>query len=155
MPAITSKTVILSIVYFFLVIIVLLLMDVALGYFLQYVLFKVLDWFNGLSLFFKISLLFIGGSVILAILTSLFRGFATAISHLVFKFFPVNGFTLISSLILCVMNTILNIIGIWRMAPYYDFWIVVELIWLSGFVWGLNSVVIGKNIYKTPEYEAI
>jgi hypothetical protein len=155
MSPITLKTAVLSIIYFLLVIIVLLLMDVALGYFLQYVLFKVLDWFNGISLFFKISLLFIGGTAILAILTSLFRGFATGISHIMFKFFPVNAFTSISSLTLCIINTASNIIGIWRMAPYYDFWIVVELMWLSGFVWTLNSVVIGKNVYKTPEYDAI
>ena len=123
----------------------LLLLDVGLGYFLNNIVFVILDWFNRLNIFFKIFILLVGGGVLLGMLFGLVGGVAKIISHFIFKYFPLNWFTLVSSLVLSITNTIFNIIGLWRIPESYNFWVVIELIMLSLFVWSLNSIVIGKN----------
>lgn len=145
MSEITAKSVTLSVIYFVVVIVILFFLNLALGWFFDNVVFNILDWFNRLSLVWKIVLLILGGITILQVLLGLFAMIAKFLSSLIFSFAPVNNFTVISSLILATVNTIYNVIVLWKIAPNYSFWVVIELIFLSFFIWSLNTVVVAKT----------
>jgi hypothetical protein len=142
MPAnITPKIVILSAVYFILVIVVLLLMDIGLFYFINNIVISILNWFNGLSLTIKLLILLVGGAIAFSAFLSITQRLSSLIGGLVFNVLPQNLFTVISAMILSIANTILNIIWLWKIPEHYDFWIVCELLLLTGFAWGLSDII--------------
>jgi len=57
----TPKIALLSALYFILAVILLLILDIALAWFFNNVVFNIFDWFNRINIFWKITILFIGG----------------------------------------------------------------------------------------------
>jgi hypothetical protein len=52
---------------------------------------------------------------------------------------------LVASMILAVANAIFSIVVLWKMPENYNFWIVLELILVSVFIWSLNFIVIMRS----------
>jgi len=142
----TPKTASLSALYVILAIVLLVLLDWGLYFFIRYPVVSILDWFNALGFAWKLFILFVGGGT----LFSIFLGFTSRLSTLVggsiFNTLPQNVFTIYSSFGLSVINTIYNLIWLWRFPKHYGFWIICELIMLSGFIWGLTSIIIPSKV---------
>lgn len=151
MKNIRFKTVALSALYFLLSAIILIALDFLIELFFNGVVFKMLDWFNGISIFWKIIILFFGGFALFAFILNFFSKISSALGEFIFSKMPVNYFTLFAPLVLAVINTIINIIQLWKMPESYNFWIVCELIILSIFLWAINSIVVPVN--KQTKYD--
>ena len=135
----TPKIALLSALYFIIAMVLLFFVDVGLFYFINDVLINILNWFNRLTLFFKIFILVIGGGLFFALL-ELVQRFTTLLGGLIFNHLPQNWFTLISTFIISICNAILGIVWLWRIPNNYTFWIVCELIVLSGFIWSFSAI---------------
>ena len=138
---ITPKIVLLSALYLIIAVILIFLLDLGLEWLLNNVIFSVLDWFNKLTLFFKILLLLIGGGSLFWALLEMTGKISTLLGGLIFNKLPQNLFTVIAPFILAIANAIWYIIILWKIPEHYNFWIVCELIFLSGFVWQLSAIV--------------
>lgn len=108
---------------------------------MEYIVEPVLNWFNHLSTFIKIIVLLFGGLAIYGALLGVVSRIATLLAGLIFDKLPQNWFTLISSLVLAFANGIWNLIILWSIPNKYNFWIVLELLILSGFILSLCAVV--------------
>ena len=125
-----------------LAIVLLILIDIGLYFFINNVVLNVLNWFNELKIGYKILLLIIGGGSVFMLMLQIFGLISTFLGLLVFQSLPKNGFTLISTAVIAVANATWQIIIIWGVAPYFNFWIVCELLILSWFVLCLNATVV-------------
>jgi len=140
--AITPKIVLLSALYLIVAIIFIVLLDFGLEWLLANVIFSVLDWFNGLSYFWEILIIFLGGSSLFWGLLEITGKLSTLLGGLFFNKLPQNNFTAIAPFILANANAIWYIIILWKIPEHYGFWIVCELIFLSVFIWQLSAIVI-------------
>lgn len=143
--AITFKSVTLSIVYVILVIGLLFLLNLGLEYFFNNIVFSLMDWFNSLKTWFKIFLLVVGASTILTLLFAIANIAAALLNGLLLSWFPLSVFNVIASYILAIANAIFSIVVLWKVPKSYNFWIVVELLVLSVFVWSINSIVVMRK----------
>ena len=130
----------------------LFLLDIGLEWFLNDVLFGLLDWFNRLGLILKILLFAVGGVGLLYLLFGVFSLAAAFINELVLQWFPVNLFTVTVSVILVLCNAVLGIIELWRMPEAFGFWIVLELLLLSYFVFHVNWMLV-LRMDKVPSID--
>jgi hypothetical protein len=138
----TPKIAFLSAVYFIIALVLILIVDIGLYWFLQNVVFWILDWFNGLNLGFKLLIIFVGVASLFWTLLSAVGTITTLLGGLIFNKLPQNLFTSISSFVLAIANAIWNIIILWKIPEHYNFWVVVELILLSVFIWSLSAIVL-------------
>jgi len=127
--------------YFSIAAALLFLMNIGLYYFLDNVVFGILNWYNSQSLFLKIILLFGAGSLFTVFL-SITQRLSTLLGGLIFNKLPFNWFTMVSTFIIAIGNAIWNIYKLWQIPTHYDFWIVIELLTLSGFIWSLIAIVL-------------
>ena len=139
---ITPKVILLSIVYFIIAVFFILLVDLGLYFFFHKVVFNLLDWFNGLSFFFKLLLIIVGGTSLFSIILNLTSTLSSMVGGLIFNRLPLNWFTMISTFLLAIGNAAINIIWLWKIPEHYNLWIICELIILSGFIWSLISIVL-------------
>ena len=137
----TPRTVFLSIIYVLIAFVMLNILDVGLDWFLNTVVFAILNWFNRLSFIIKIVVLFLGLGVFIGFL-SLVGTFTTLLGGLIFNKLPNNNFTSITSFVLAICNAIWFIVRMWKIPDQYNFWVVCELILLSVFIWSLSSIVL-------------
>lgn len=138
---VTPKIALLSALYFIIALVLLFFVDVGIYYFINGVVLDIFNWFNRLSLFFKITLVLIGGTSLFYSLLMLVQRITTILGGFIFNRLPQNLFTVISTFIISIGNAILNIIWVWRIPEHYNFWIICELIILSGFIWSLSAIV--------------
>lgn len=133
---ITVRTILLSALHIIIAVIFLFLIDIALYYFINFVIPRGLDWINSLGLFIKLFLLIICEIILFTIAKriSLFGG-------LVLERLPENTFTKILTTLLSIANTIFITILLWKMPENYNFWIVFELLLLTFVVFVLNAIV--------------
>lgn len=137
----TPKIALLSALYLIVAIIFIVLLDFGLEWLLENVIFSVLDWFNGLSFFWKILIIFLGGGSLFWALLEMTGRISTLLGGLVFNKLPQNLFTVIAPFILAIANAVWYIIILWKIPEHYNFWIVIELIFLSVFIWQLSAIV--------------
>ncbi len=137
----TPRIVLRSALYLIIAVVLIFLLDLGLEWLLDNVIFSVLDWFNRLTLFFKIMLLLIGGGSLFWALLEMTGRISTLLGGLIFNKLPQNLFTVIAPSILAIANAIWYIVILWRIPEHYNFWIVIELIFLSGFIWQLSAIV--------------
>ena len=137
----TPRIALLSALYLIIAVALILLLDLGLEWLLNNVIFSILDWFNRLTLFFKILLLLIGGGSLFWGLLEMTGRISTLLGGLIFNKLPQNLFTVIAPFILAIANAIWYIVVLWRIPEHYNFWIVVELILLSVFIWQLSAIV--------------
>jgi len=115
--------------------------DLGVYYFLGDFVFTILNWFNGLNIFFKLLILFLGGLTIFIFILQLTQRISSLIGGVIFDRLPQNLFTILSTFIISIANAVLNIIWLWRIPDHFNFWIVLELIILSFFLWTLSAIV--------------
>lgn len=139
--SLTPKIALLSAIYLIIAVVLIFLLDLGLEWLFENLIFSVLDWFNSLKLFFKIIILFFGGSSLFWALLVMTGRISTLLGGLIFNKFPQNLFTVIAPFVLAIANAIWYIIILWKIPEHYNFWIVCELILLSGFIWQLSAIV--------------
>lgn len=139
---ITSKEIGLSALYAILIIAFAFLINLAMEWFSFKVLFKLLDWFNGLTLLWKLLVLFIGGFTVVTFIFILFQSIGALLSALIFGSLPQNLFTLIFCIVIFLASVVMSIIYMWRAFPFWNFWFVMEFIMLCLFVISLNSILL-------------
>ena len=136
------QTAVMSIAYVLIAIAILAIMDFGLYYLLNNLLFKWLNWFNGQSWLIMVLVFVFGVVLIFSAVTQLFSAIGGIIGNLIFSHFPMNMFTVIASSIVGIGNSIFCIIKLWTAAKHYSFVVVLELIYLSAFIWGLAGIVL-------------
>ena len=119
----TPKIALLSALNFIIAVVILFFEDVGLYYFINYIVIDILNWFNDLSFFFKIFLLLVGAGTLFYFLLEITQFLTAIITRLIFFFFPLNWFTLISTAIIAIGNAILCIIWLWRIPSHFNFWV--------------------------------
>ncbi|QEC68745.1 hypothetical protein FRZ67_16060 [Panacibacter ginsenosidivorans] len=141
----TAKNIFLSIAYVLVVLFVLSIVNFAFIYLLNGLVLDMFNWFNGQSFIIKLLVLFIGGSLLIGLMFNVFTGIAAFISEWIFNFFPKNAFTIWTSLILAVINAFYLMIKLWQTPNEFNFWVVIELIIMTLFVWSLNLALVMTN----------
>ena len=142
------KKTILSALYILVLLVVLFIIDAGLVYFLDNVLFVGLSFFNKQHWIIKLICLGFGGYAILEAILAFLTGMSRVIGYYVFKWFPVNDSIVVVAYALAIINSICIIVMVWRVPKHYNFWIVVELLMISGFIWGLSSIVLVPDEVK-------
>jgi hypothetical protein len=137
-----AKNIFLGIAYVLIAIILLFLVDLGLSYFLTHIVAYVFDWFNGISIFFKLFLILVGGFSLFAGLLQLTQRVSTILGGLIFNKFPDNPIASAIAMLIAIANAIWNIIWLWRVPFHYNFWVVCELLIMSFFIWSLCAIVL-------------
>ena len=135
------KSIFKGLIHILVVLIILYVMNIGLYYFLRFVFINIFIPFNAFHFFYKILALGIGGGIGYVLLKFIQRT-TTILGGLIFE--KING-TESSQLlvyIITIANTIYNIVRICKVPETYSFWIVCELIIISGFIWSLNYIVL-------------
>jgi hypothetical protein len=135
-----------AIVYLMVVVLVLGALDLTLLLLFDYAIFPLLDWFNGIHWVWKIILFLVGA---LAMVMSLLQALQRALSLLGGKMFdnlPANGYVKRGGELLAMVNAVITLIILWRQPAHYNFWVVIELIVLSVFIWTLISIVMPTKV---------
>ena len=140
-----SKNILLSILYVIIVAALLLLMNVGFSFFFNNLLLNMFNWFNERGLLIKIFLLFIGIIAVLKFALNVFTLLSGFLGNLILKKFPSNYFTQWISFLLFIACAYLSIKELWKLTDGYDFWIVVELLFISFFIIGFNFAIIQPN----------
>ena len=141
MSTITPKIIFLSVVYFITALVIITIVDIGLYFFLTHIVFRILNWFNDFNWILKLIFLFLGGATIFNLLLDWTSLLAQLLGGIIFNHLPLNWFTLISSMALSVINAVYNIIWLWKIPEHFTFWIICEMILLSGFIWSFCSIV--------------
>lgn len=142
------KIFLLSIGYLLTLIIMMGLTDYLLYLLLNHVIYDVFNWFNGLSFFWKFTLLVIGAGSIFSLVFSFFNAISNALNAFAFYFFPSNAFTLISSIILFLINIWIGIRAIWDSISHFNFWTTIEFIMLVFFLLSINAIFVDRHKMK-------
>lgn len=135
------KEALLSALHVIVTIVFLFLINMGFAWVVNHILLNFFDWFNGISLFWKLALLFLGGFIVvelIAVLSSLIAGFLGAI---LYRKLPVNKFTTSSAGLLVLAGFIWTLYDVWTFPSHFTFWIVIELLVISGFAYGLYYMV--------------
>ena len=125
------RNILLSILYVILIIPFAILLHYGLLAFCDFVVFKVLTWFNELSTFWKFVLIFLGGSAVITWLFSIFSAIGSLLSHFIFPRFPRNYFTIGVAVILFLLNVVMVVRAIWLAFPRWNFLFVLEFLILA------------------------
>jgi len=138
----TPKIALLSALYFIMAVIILLILDFALVWLFNNIVFNIFNWFNGINIFWKITVLLIGGWALFGYLLNITSRLTTLIGGLIFDRLPHNLFTSFSTTVLSIANIVFCIVALWKVPEHYSFWIVCELLILSSFIWSLGVIIL-------------
>lgn len=141
MTTITPKDAMLSALYFILVIILGFLLNIGLAWIIDNWVLPLMNWFNGLSFFWKFILFMFGGYAIFYIILNAVKLVTSLISILVFSKLPENLFTMISSTMIYLINLGWLVYGLWEITPKFGVWIFLEFILLVIFIGSATSVL--------------
>lgn len=141
-PSFSIKHILLSILYIGLLIPFAFLLHYGILLFCNYVVFELLTWFNELSLFWKLILLFLGGTGAMYWLFSIFMMVGGFLSQLIFSRLPRNYITMGIAILIFLLNVFIGIRAIWLVIPEWNFWFVLEFILLAWFVICANLVLL-------------
>jgi hypothetical protein len=140
--SITPKIALQSALYAVLLLPFAFLLNIAMEWFLNNVIISMFNWFNQLSLFWKIIAFFLGGTIILSLVVGLFKMVGTVLSFLIFGRLPENNFTVVFSLLVFLLSCYLMISSVWQITPSFTVWIFLEFIVLVVFILSINSVLL-------------
>jgi len=135
------KEALLSALHFVATIVFLFLINLGFAWVVNHILLGLFDWFNGLSFFWKLTLLFFGGFIVVQLITALSNLIAGFLGVLLYSKLPVNQFTAFSAGILVLCGFIWTMYDLWSFPTHFSFWIVVELLVVSGFAYGLYYTI--------------
>jgi hypothetical protein len=128
---------ILSAVHVIATIIFLVLITLGFGWVVNNILLRLFDWFNGIGLFWKVTLLIVGGFGVVQIVVGLSSSITAFLGILLYKRLPVNGFTTFSTGILSLAAFVWTMYLVWTLPVHFSFWIILELIVISTFALSL------------------
>jgi hypothetical protein len=117
-------------------------LDLGITWFSYNVLFALINWFNKLSLFWKILLVFVEGFVILTLVTFIFKFVGSLLSLFIFGKLPDNLFTIIFSVVIFLVNAGFSVYFMWQVIPKFNFWTTIEFLFLIWFVVSVNTILI-------------
>lgn len=140
--SITAKSILLSFLFAVIILIEALIIDYILGLLLENVVFKFLNWFNDLNIFFQIFIIVVGGFGLLMGILKLFYFLGVFMNFYLFKYIPENMFIAFFSVIIFIGNIILDLKVLWDSFPKFDFWLIVEFVFLAAFIYGFNTVLL-------------
>jgi hypothetical protein len=143
------KESLLSALHVIVTIVFLFLINLGFAWVVNHILLGLFDWFNGLSFFWKVTLLFLGGFIVVELVTVLANLIAGLLGVIIYSYLPINRFTRWASGLLVLGGFIWTIYDVWTFPTHFSFWIVIELLLISGFAYGLYYVV-----YITSQKEA-
>ena len=141
----SSKNIFSSVIFFVVLILEAILIDYLLGLILDHFGFAVINWFNSISIFWKIVIIFLGGGALFFGIMALFVNLSAIVNRFFFQLFPHNHFVHISSIIIFVANTLFGIKVLWDSFPSFSFWLVLNFILFLGFVLMFNSILLMPN----------
>jgi hypothetical protein len=136
------KNALLSIAYVFVLFITLMLMNISLVWFLNNILFEMLDWFFGLRLWIQILALVFGGFLVFRVAVTVYEVLVRISVGIVFSFFPANWFTVAISIVFCLLNAGSLIYTFWSLITEWSFGRVIAFIIVSGFILSLHTAFI-------------
>lgn len=139
------KKALLTIAFVFCSLLFAVVLDYLLFLFMDGVVFRLLNLFNSFSLFIKLLTIFLGGTLVISLLFTLFGFVAQFIRTRVLDKFPENNFIIIFSIILFCVNVILGIKVLWDSFPRFAFWTFLEFLMLVGCVFSINFVFISST----------
>ena len=139
--SLTLKEALLSALYFICAVIIIFIVDIGLYYFLNEVLFKVFNWFNKLAFVWKIIIIIFGGLAIFVSLVKIVSGLTTFLGGLIFNKLPQNLFTILTSIGMALANAIYFSFRAWKVPVGFNFWVVVELLFVTGLIFSLCFVI--------------
>lgn len=145
MSSFNIKSVFLSAAYVIALIVVLFILNVGLEILINKALIPLFDWFNIKKLWFKILFILIGGVAGLYLIFTIANMAGAIINGLILSWFPVNVFNITVSMILAMANAIYSIVVLWKHPEHYNFWIVIELLLVSVFIWSINFIVVMRK----------
>jgi len=144
----TAKSVFLSLIYVLAVLIVLFLLDLGIENLLNHAVIPLFDWFNTKKIWFKVFLLLIGGTTVIYLVFSIANILGVLLNKIVLSWFPLNAFNIVASMVLAIANAIYSIVLLWKIPEHYTFWIILELILVSIFIWSINFIVVMREEKK-------
>jgi hypothetical protein len=127
----------------------LFLINLGFAWVVNHILLNLFEWFNGISLFWKLMLLLLGGFIIVELVIGLSSMVAAFLGTLLYSKLPANNFTTFTGGFLILIGFIWTMYDIWTLPIHFSFWIIVELIVVSGFAYSLYYMVF-MTIKKTP-----
>lgn len=139
---VTPQSAMLSAVHVLVTIVYIFLLDMGLIWFFNNVVFSILNWFNQIGILWKICLLLFGGYALFKLLLAISTIIAAIIGRLLYKKLPDNTFTAWAALILVFANIIYILYQLWIIPAHYSFWVICELLLLSGFIIALFRAII-------------
>ncbi|TWI81179.1 hypothetical protein IQ13_2195 [Lacibacter cauensis] len=111
----------------------------------------VFNWFNSLKLIWKLLLLLLGGLAFFSFILNLIKSIILLVISIVFRKVPVNPVTYIGSSILAFINSAFLTYIIWTTPERYNLWIIIELLVMTGFVFGISNCVVPQRLFKKDE----
>lgn len=138
------KKVLLSVIYPIVLLLILGMLSITLSLFISEVLFPLFEWFNRIHWLLKILLYIVGFSSIMLLI-----GFFQTLSQLLYSkmlnAFPLNGFTVITTIVLVLANIVYLLIWAWKTPLSYNFWRVLELLFISCVVLSAHSIFFNRR----------
>lgn len=133
------KALVLSALYFLALLVMVFLTDFALSWVLDHVLFKIINWYNHISIFWEVVIFLAGASLFIGFV-QLIGGLLSAINALALLWFPLNLFTITISILVFLCNAGLSIKVLWDSFPSFTFLTILEFIVLCILVLSVNSI---------------
>lgn len=149
----------LSVLHFILVVLLALLFNWTLMWLINTTVYPLMNWYNGLTLFWKWVLLFVQGFVVILIVLSILKMITGVITHLIFYKLPENSFTVIMSSLVYLATVTFCIIELWKTSPKFSFFVFLEFIFMVLIIFSINSVLLPwyqkEKLRKHEEREAM
>ncbi|MBI5857400.1 MAG: hypothetical protein HZB42_07090 [Sphingobacteriales bacterium] len=134
----SAKQIWICIAYTILLIPFAILINLALKWCFNNILFDVLNWLNRLSIVMKVFVLIAAASIVIWFVTlSLSVAFSLLIG-LIFRKLPINGFIVVVSVLTFIVNVFLGIRELWGIVLHWNLWTVIEFFMLCLLVLGAN-----------------
>jgi len=143
------KNIFFSILHLIITVILVIIVDIIIIWVFNVALFPLFNWINGFNIGMVIISFIFFGVTLLAIL-NLIAGIPIGfLGKVVFYHFPKNSFTVYSSLIIIIINSIFLIYGLWDTPEHYYILTIIESIGLSIWViFLMRALFVGINYFK-------
>ena len=151
---ISAKQIGISIAYTILLIPFAILINLALKWSFNNILYDVLNWLNGLSVVMKIFLLVAVASTVIWLITLLLTVTFSMVIGLIFRNLRINTFIVIVSVLAFIVNVFLGIRELWSIILNWNFWTFIEFFMLCLLVLGANYSLVAI-LYKKEKEEVL
>lgn len=138
------KEIFMTILYGIVLLLILSLINWGFGLIMKHIIVPIFAWFYDIHWFWKLVLIFFGGTVLVTFFLNIFNWLAIIFSTLLNAFFPYNKVTVIISWILVGLNIFFLEKTFWSLL-IWDFWIICFWLILAFFILQVNLVFIYRD----------